>query len=168
MPNSLVWQSEALPIWSQMIFWTLLSNAKILCSILQQNKTVYFSGRAQLSSFCSPLFVLPEEVFFPIFLCLRKVFLPSLLAQILPPPESFPGLDLLSHLWTQPVCPFFRMGLVKKKPACQYRINGFDPWIWKIPWRRKWQPTPIFLPGKSHGPRSLAGKNGVKKQSDTT
>ena len=96
--------------------------------------------------------------FFPFFLCLRKVFLPSLLAQILPPPESFPGLDLLSHLWTQPVCPFFRMGLVKKKkPACQCRINGLDPWIWKIPWRRKWQPTPIFLPGKSHGPRSLAG-----------
>ena len=32
---------------------------------------------------------------------------------------------------------------------------GFDPWVWKIPWRRKWQPTPVFLPGESHGPRSL-------------
>ena len=28
---------------------------------------------------------------------------------------------------------------------------GFDPWVWKIPWRRKWQPTPVFLPGESHG-----------------
>ena len=28
---------------------------------------------------------------------------------------------------------------------------GFDPWFGKIPWRRKWQPTPVFLPGKSHG-----------------
>ena len=34
---------------------------------------------------------------------------------------------------------------------------GFNPWIWKMPWRRKWQPTPVFLPGKSHGQRRLAG-----------
>ena len=33
----------------------------------------------------------------------------------------------------------------------------FDPWIGKIPWRRKWQPTPVFLPGKSHGRRNLVG-----------
>jgi len=33
---------------------------------------------------------------------------------------------------------------------------GFDPWDGKIPWRRKSQPTPIFLPGKLHGQRSLA------------
>ena len=32
---------------------------------------------------------------------------------------------------------------------------GFDPRVRKIPWRRKWQPTPVFLPGKSHGCRSL-------------
>ena len=35
--------------------------------------------------------------------------------------------------------------------------TGFDPWVGKIPWRRKWQPSPVFLPGKSHGQRSLAG-----------
>ena len=33
--------------------------------------------------------------------------------------------------------------------------QGFDPWVRKIPWRRKWQLTPVFLPGKSHGQRSL-------------
>ena len=33
----------------------------------------------------------------------------------------------------------------------------FDPWVWKIPWRRKWQPTLVFLPGKSYGWRSLTG-----------
>ena len=32
-----------------------------------------------------------------------------------------------------------------------------DPWVGKVPWRRKWQPTPVFLPGKPHGQRSLAG-----------
>ena len=44
-----------------------------------------------------------------------------------------------------------------KGSACQYRRHGFHPWVEKIPWRRKWQPTPAFLPGESHGPRSLAG-----------
>ena len=34
---------------------------------------------------------------------------------------------------------------------------GFNPWVGKISWRRKWQPTPVFLPGKSHGRRSLVG-----------
>jgi len=33
----------------------------------------------------------------------------------------------------------------------------FDPWVGKIPWRRAWQPTPVFLTGESHGQRSLAG-----------
>ena len=35
--------------------------------------------------------------------------------------------------------------------------HGFDPWVGKIPWRREWQPTPVFLPGDSHGWRNLAG-----------
>ena len=39
----------------------------------------------------------------------------------------------------------------------QCRIPGFDPWVGKIPWRRAWQPTPVFLPGESHGQRNLAG-----------
>ena len=37
------------------------------------------------------------------------------------------------------------------------RRHQFDPWIGKIPWRRTWQPTPVFLPGKSQGQRILAG-----------
>ena len=41
---------------------------------------------------------------------------------------------------------------------------GFDLWVGKIPWKRKWQPTPIFLPGKSQGHRSLLGTDhGVAK-----
>ena len=35
--------------------------------------------------------------------------------------------------------------------------RGFDPWVWKIPWRRAWLTTPIFLPGDSHGRKGLAG-----------
>ena len=53
-----------------------------------------------------------------------------------------------------------------KESACQCRRCGFDPRIGKIPWRRKWQPAPVFLPGKSHGQRSLVGSNtwGCKQQ----
>ena len=46
---------------------------------------------------------------------------------------------------------------------------GFDPWVRKILWRRKWQPTPVFLPGKSHGQRSLVGYSPWgHNESDTT
>ena len=44
-----------------------------------------------------------------------------------------------------------------KGPACQcrrHKRHGFDPWVGKIPWREAWQPTPVFLPGESHGQRS--------------
>ena len=41
--------------------------------------------------------------------------------------------------------------------SCQCRTCGFDPWVGKILWRRKWQPTLVFLPGKSHGQRNLVG-----------
>ena len=50
----------------------------------------------------------------------------------------------------------------------QCRKPGFDPWVGKIPWRRKWQPTPVFLPGESHGERSLVGYSPRgRKESDT-
>ena len=45
------------------------------------------------------------------------------------------------------------------KTLLQCRRHRIDPWARKIPWRRKWQPTPVFLPEKSHGQRSLAGYN---------
>ena len=38
-----------------------------------------------------------------------------------------------------------------------HKRHRFNPWVVKIPWSRKWLPTPVFLPGKSHGQRSLAG-----------
>ena len=49
------------------------------------------------------------------------------------------------------------LGLSGKESACQSRRLGFDPWIRKIPWRRKWQPTAAFLFGKSRGQRNLVG-----------
>ena len=59
-----------------------------------------------------------------------------------------------------------------KEPACQgrrHKRHRFDPWVRKIPWRGKWQPTPVLLPGKSHGQRRLAGYSPWgRKEWDTT
>ena len=46
---------------------------------------------------------------------------------------------------------------VSKESVCQCRKPSFVPWVGKIPWRRKWQPTPVFLPGNPHRQRSLVG-----------
>ena len=57
------------------------------------------------------------------------------------------------------LCTFSRW-LSGKESHCHRRScrrPGLHPWIGKIPWRRKWQPIPVFLPGESHGQRSLAG-----------
>ena len=54
----------------------------------------------------------------------------------------------------------FPGGASGKESACQCKRCkrlGSDPWVRKIPWRRAWQPTPIFLPGESHGQRRLVG-----------
>ena len=51
----------------------------------------------------------------------------------------------------------FPLWLSGREPAGQCRRCRFDPWVRKMPQRSKWQPTPVLLPGKSHGQRSLAG-----------
>ena len=60
-----------------------------------------------------------------------------------------------------------------KESACHCRNHMFDPFTGKIPWRRKWQPTPVFLRGKSHGQRGLKryspwGHRRVRHDSDMT
>ena len=66
----------------------------------------------------------------------------------------------------------FPGGTSGKEPTCQCRRRkrrGFDPWVGKIPWRRQWQPTPVLLPGKSRGRRSLMGHSPWgHKELDTT
>ena len=61
------------------------------------------------------------------------------------PPRSIPGYHGL---------PWWLSG---KRICLQCRAHRLNSWVRKIPWRRKWQPTPVFLPGKSQGQRSLAG-----------
>ena len=51
----------------------------------------------------------------------------------------------------------FPGGPSDKEPTCQCKRCSFDPGVGKIPWRREWHPTPVSLPGKSHGQKSLVG-----------
>ena len=48
-------------------------------------------------------------------------------------------------------------GASGKESTCEFNKHGFDSWAGEIPWRRKWQSTPVFLPGKSHRQRSQVG-----------
>ena len=58
---------------------------------------------------------------------------------------------------------------IKKIICLQCRRPGFNPWVGKITWRRKWQPTPVFVPEKSQGQRSLVGYSSWGHQElDTT
>ena len=66
------------------------------------------------------------------------------------------AIDLYFDCFLQYPCPLekwgFPGGAGGKEPACQCRRcrDRFDPWVKKIPWRRAWQPSPMFLPGESH------------------
>ena len=66
----------------------------------------------------------------------------------------------------------FPGGASGKEPACQcrrYKRCWLDPWIRKIPWKRAWQPTSVFMPGESYGQKSLAGyRPWGRKESDRT
>ena len=83
--------------------------------------------------------------------------------------EIAEGVNLSLGPWWIKRCHFIKKktflegipgGTSGKESACQYRRckrPGFHPWVRKIPWRRAWQPTPVFLPGESQGQRSLQG-----------
>ena len=87
------------------------------------------------------------------------------------------GWSWILSFWGAVMCPVvyfgMSMGLVglwaasllmcrwlsSKEYACQYRRCRSDIWVGRVPWKGKWQPTPVFLPGKSHRQRSLTGYN---------
>ena len=64
---------------------------------------------------------------------------------------------LNTHAHTHTYIYGFPWWISGKESTCQCGRHRFDPWAGKIFWRRQWQPTPVFLPGKSHGHRSLVG-----------
>ena len=72
--------------------------------------------------------------------------------------EQYPLWLLIYMSWGFPAGSVIKNS--DKESVCQcrrWRKCRFDPWARRIPWRRKWQPAPVFLPGKYHGQSSLAG-----------
>ena len=65
----------------------------------------------------------------------------------------------MSGIETQFALAYLPRWLSGQESICQCRRHGFNPWVGKVPWRRKWQPTAVFLPGKFHGQRSLVGSS---------
>ena len=100
-------------------------------------------------------------------------FLPSIILYIYYPIGKhlflywfFPIIKHWGIFWYMSICTHLHCFLKVprwfsgKESACQrrgHRRHGFNIWVGKIPWRRKWQPTPVFLLGKSHGQKSLMG-----------
>ena len=75
------------------------------------------------------------------------------------------------HEHSHTICMVSQVALVVKNlpaKAGALRDPWFNPWVRKIPLRMKWQCTPVFLPGESHGEKSLAGYSSWSQQSDIT
>ena len=88
----------------------------------------------------------------------QYIFLKSLLCQ-----QYSEGVHILYVFFGLP------WWLSDKESSCRFRKHRFDPWSGNIPWRRKWHPTPVFLPRKSHGQRSPVGYSPCGcKESDMT
>ena len=90
--------------------------------------------------------------------CLSHLFVHSLIQPLFN--EHLPCARPFSMLWGYQrgrIPDGFPGGASGKEPTCQCRRHGFDPWVGRIPWRRAWQPTVVFLPGESHRQRSLVG-----------
>ena len=130
--------------------------------------------RCIVSQSRSPRTRCPQDWFLPRGLPgrIRSLLLPKLLAifgilrligAALQSPPS-PSLGILPvYMSLVQISPFllgFPGGASAKEPTGQCRRHkrrGFNPWVRKIPWRRKWQPSPVFLLGESLGQRSLVG-----------
>ena len=73
------------------------------------------------------------------------------------------------NIWPPLILPGLPWWLSMVKCLSIMRQTQFNPWVRKIPWRRKWQPTPVFLPGEVHGQRSLEDYSPQgRKESHTT
>ena len=146
-----------------LVFW--LTNS---CTHLHLRMPHYSHLKTQKKKACS------AQILFLNSITLYPVFLPG---------ESHGQSSLVGYCphdwsdWSPKHAPYKRYqrfpgGTNDKQPASQCgrrRRHGFNPWVGEIPWRRKWQPTPVFLAGKFHGQRSPMGYSPLgHKESDPT
>ena len=154
------------------MFACLQSSSDILSHISKNSKYAYCSSRPCLPAYLPPAGL--SDHFSPIMNCLAHQDLITLalagfhLGPFTPTVVSAGRvipLQLSMSLWVLG----FPSGSDSKCLCLQCRRPGFDPRVRKIPWRSKWQPTPVLLPGKFHGWRSLVGYSPWgPKESDMT
>ena len=68
-----------------------------------------------------------------------------------------PRVWIYAHPWCLKVETWLSISLFTPHTMLYIQVSPFDPWVGKIPWRRAWWPTPVFLPGEFQGLRSLEG-----------
>ena len=114
-------------------------------------------------------FFFPVEQLFPVKECLSFSLVTTQSLKILSPNSSYYCFPEIYFSKDFSISPGSTSG---KEHNCQCRSrkrHRFDPWVGKIPWKRKWQPTQVFSPGESHGQRSLASYSPWgHKELDTT
>ena len=144
-----------IPFHCQIVFYIMaLPNLFILSPVTEPDReflfvifnALYFKGSPDCIS-CGP----PNQKL-PVPLWLQSCDGQPLRSCLLP---FMPLVIPFSWVWAIPNDPLLTNRIWLK--CCQCRRGSFDPWVGKIPWRRKWQPTPVFLPGECHGQGSLAG-----------
>ena len=104
---------------------------------------------------------IPFCLWMPVYLCLWPKHARSHLISEAKQGQAWIVLEW-DTAWEYRVFGYFPGGTRGREPSCQcrrHKRHGFDPWVKKIHWRRKWQPTPVFLPGEFPGQRSLVGYN---------
>ena len=116
----------------------------------------YSAPEADLLGHQSP--VSTERIIYPLFAKVAKMPLMGWLKQQKRIFSQFWRLEVWDQGFGTSGFPWgLEAQLVKNKNSPQSRRHNFDPWEGKIPWKRAWQPTPVLLPGESHGQRSLVG-----------
>ena len=105
-------------------------------------------------------FLLIKSLFYPCLFKTRVSLYDPFLPYFSPYPVSWGQVIYTSHFCNRHLIILF-LGLAwwlgGKESSRQCMRHGFDPQVGKIPWKRKWQPSPVFLPEKSHGQMSLMG-----------
>ena len=143
-------------------FWTLWEKARVGCFKRTASKHVYYLGWNRS----------PAQVG-----CMRQALGPGALGR--PRGTGWRGRWEGGSGWGTHVNPWLihfnvwqnplQLKKKEKRICLQCRRPRFNPWVRKIPWRREWQTTLVFFPGKSHGQRSLEGYSPRgHKESDTT
>ena len=118
-------------------FWGIFKRQFIIENFRYKSRKNTSNARVSVTiSFLLPLFHLPPSI---------AVFSWNILKQTLDIMSGFPGGSVVKNL------------PANAGDARDILHLAFDPWVGKIPWSRRWQATLVFLPGKSHGQRSLVG-----------